>query len=162
MATNSNHKQPKELIIPIQLEIIPKSELLSDVETDTSSESEESQSNDSKSKDNNNSFLLVSEYLSKTKAFSRYINGSKDQSNSKDHNLNESVIANDKSIAIDLNRDSDQESTQGIQEVYKKIDSIFNNEIIDLTPKTSHKKSSTKSNAKTIVKSKQCNNICLL
>lgn len=116
-----------------QLEIIPKPEPLSDVEeeTDTSSETEEFNRN-------NKPFLLVSEYLSQTKAFSQYMT-----------NNNENYVCNDstfeKSIDIDLNKESDHDSNN---ESLYNIESIFNNEIIDLTPKTSAKKSNAKSKPK--------------
>ncbi len=127
-----------------QLEIIPKPEPLSDVEeeTDTSSETEEF------NRSNKKPFLLVSEYLSQTKAFSQYMTNN-NENNVCNNSTFEKSSTIDKFIDIDLNKESDQDSNN---ESVNNIESIFNNQIIDLTPKTSAKK---KSNAKSKPKSKQ-------
>lgn len=137
-------KQTEEPLRLVQLEIIPKPEPISDgEETESASEGKESASESTKSASEGEQsvpmtrgkpFQFASEYFYKNRSKS---NNNKTSEERKKASNKETV---NKSIEIDLNNDSnnDLNETTTVQPIgaYENNTTIFDNEIIDLTPKT--------------------------
>ncbi|CAG2178942.1 unnamed protein product, partial [Oppiella nova] len=140
------------LAVPVQLEVIPKPEPMSDgedEETDTASEREspvKTRSAMAASESAGKPFMFVSQYLSQNMSFSHLLG-----TNSQEVVDKKPAVSDDKqhSIAIDLNSDSDEApdpQTSG--------KSIFNDGIIDLTPPPD-RQSASKAKICTMVKTKK-------
>lgn len=145
--SSSSKDTPPEVIIPelsVKLEVIPKTEPEDRTEeTDSASEVEcfiEGVEPRPPSPQTTQPFLFVSEYLTKNKAFSHLM----------DKTVTEEFgpSAEDKSIVIDLNVDSDAED-RGVPPNEPPVPSvaqngsIFDDNVVDLTPKVSTPKKST-------------------